>query len=33
MHPTINFDQLLIRIGLGSFSQSTEETCEFIEIR
>lgn len=30
MHPTVNFDQLPIRIGLGSFSQPTEERLRFI---
>lgn len=30
MHPSINFDQLPIRIGLGSFSQPTEERLRFI---
>src|SRR5690554_4947578 len=30
MHPTINFDDLPLRIGLGSFSQPTEERLRFI---
>lgn len=30
MHPTINFDELPLRIGLGSFSQPTEERLRFI---
>lgn len=30
MHPSINFDELPMRIGLGSFSQPTEERLRFI---
>jgi mannonate dehydratase len=31
MHPSINFENLPIRIGFGSFSQPTDERLRFIK--